>query len=275
MKHKRILITGSRHYAHKYLVKKAIRACIEQNEPAVVVHGGASGADALAGECAKELGLEVEVHPADWKRYGKRAGPLRNEQMVKLGADICLAFPSASSKGTWHAIQTAKQAGIETLVFDEPPEAMRYKVIRYDLFDLPDDYILAHCISRDAKMGAGIAKTVRQKWDVSMIEAMSQAGELSVGQAVLQESGGPYPLVHLITKERYWHKPTREDFNKALQDLASKVKEKGYKKLGIPLIGSGLDRLDWPTTEAVIHDTFAETGIAIVVCVKPDHTKMP
>lgn len=58
----------------------------------VVIHGGAKGADWLAGKVAESLGLEVSVYPADWATHGKAAGPLRNEEMAKV-ADICIALP--------------------------------------------------------------------------------------------------------------------------------------------------------------------------------------
>ena len=54
----------------------------------------------------------METHPADWSTHGRAAGPIRNQQMVDRGADICLAFPTSSSIGTWDCVRRAKAAGI-------------------------------------------------------------------------------------------------------------------------------------------------------------------
>ena len=77
-----------------------------------VVHGDAPGADTLAKQVAEEYGMQVEAHPADWRKHGKAAGPLRNQRMVALGADICLAFPEPGSRGTLDCMRRAEAAGI-------------------------------------------------------------------------------------------------------------------------------------------------------------------
>jgi hypothetical protein len=61
------------------------------------------GADTLAGIIAEQIGLQVEVYPADWNRHGQAAGPIRNQQMLDQGRpDIVLAFHAniSQSKGT-------------------------------------------------------------------------------------------------------------------------------------------------------------------------------
>lgn len=111
----RILVTGSRDWTDKPLLRKTLQTAwteLGSNPHAIVVHGGARGADALAGEVARALELAVETHPADWKRFGKKAGPIRNSHMVSLGAELCLAFPLGQSPGTWGCIKLAEQAGI-------------------------------------------------------------------------------------------------------------------------------------------------------------------
>lgn len=85
----------------------------------VVVHGDALGADRLGGEMAKGLGLRVIPVPAEWKRYGRGAGPIRNKKMLFMGIDLVLAFHAdiSRSKGTKHMILIAKKAGIDVEVF--------------------------------------------------------------------------------------------------------------------------------------------------------------
>lgn len=120
--HARILVTGSRHFdsynPYNYqLMQKALSTTAQKLYAAgasdiTVVHGGASGADTLADIVASNLGFTIERHPAQWHLYGKKAGPIRNEEMVARGANIVLAFPAAVSRGTKHCMTVARQAGI-------------------------------------------------------------------------------------------------------------------------------------------------------------------
>lgn len=95
----RLLITGSRTHqwtpydSHALLI--AVQEIVEKTQKnPVIVHGGATGADTEAALHGQHLfNLQAEVHRADWKKYGRAAGPIRNKQMVELGADLCLAFP--------------------------------------------------------------------------------------------------------------------------------------------------------------------------------------
>lgn len=83
----------------------------------IVVHGDAMGADTMAdwsARCLKGAGwdVEVEVHPANWDALGTAAGVIRNQMMVDLGADVCLAFSHRNSRGTLHCSTIAEAAGI-------------------------------------------------------------------------------------------------------------------------------------------------------------------
>lgn len=119
----RILITGSRDWTDGNAVTTALRDVwveLGSDPDAIIVHGGASGADTLAWKAAAAMGLSVEVHPADWKRHGKKAGPLRNAAMVNAGADVCVAFPLGTSKGTWGCVKLAEAAGIPVRIIRKP-----------------------------------------------------------------------------------------------------------------------------------------------------------
>lgn len=119
----RILVTGSREFVNYDLMKETIQGILNEFslDPAdcLLVHGGAPGADRIAGHVAEDLGIAVEPHPANWKKYGKSAGPKRNKEMVDLGADICLAFPQENSIGTIDCMKKAEAAGIEVRKFDD------------------------------------------------------------------------------------------------------------------------------------------------------------
>jgi hypothetical protein len=112
----RILVTGSRDWADWNLLNNTLNEYAEC-ENIVIVHGDCpTGADVMAQKWADCQGVRVERYPADWKRYKKSAGPIRNQQMVDLGADVCLAFPLPQSRGTIHCMEAARKAGIPVRV---------------------------------------------------------------------------------------------------------------------------------------------------------------
>jgi hypothetical protein len=113
----RILVTGSRSWTDEEMIRNLLAAADRKEGPHTLVHGGARGADTVAGEIAQELGWTVEVHKADWERDGRAAGILRNHKMVNLGADLCLAFIKDNSKGASHCARLARLAGITVAKF--------------------------------------------------------------------------------------------------------------------------------------------------------------
>lgn len=98
----RILVTGSRTWGDLTRIRdeldaEAFAAAARGFIGVVVVHGTAPGADRTARDWARHRQhrgwpVQEEPHPADWGRLGRRAGMVRNQHMVKLGADVCLAF---------------------------------------------------------------------------------------------------------------------------------------------------------------------------------------
>ena len=109
----RILVTGDRNYRNAVEVYSNLQYETEGRD-AVVVHGDAKGADTYAEVCAQLLGVPTEPHPADWDKYGRRAGPVRNQEMLDSGIDYWIAFHDniAESKGTADMIERCKKAGI-------------------------------------------------------------------------------------------------------------------------------------------------------------------
>ncbi len=106
----RVLVCGSREWADYAVIEQRIKALPPGS---VIIEGEARGADKSARQIAEHLGLEVVPFPADWDRYGKEAGPIRNQQMLDEGKpDLVLAFPVPDSVGTQDMIARAKKAGI-------------------------------------------------------------------------------------------------------------------------------------------------------------------
>jgi len=95
-----------------------VRENVPQDEVSILVHGDASrGADRMARDFAQAMWwLQEEAHPADWSWGSPTAGHERNQAMVDLGADVCLAFIQGESRGTRDCIKRARQAGIPVIV---------------------------------------------------------------------------------------------------------------------------------------------------------------
>lgn len=79
-----------------------------------IIHGAARGADSEAGYWARRQLLAEEPFPADWKRDGKAAGPIRNARMLaEANVDLVVAFPGG--RGTADMVRRAKAAGIKVI----------------------------------------------------------------------------------------------------------------------------------------------------------------
>lgn len=117
----RILVCGGRDYSDKDCLFQTMdsiyHSCLMDGKGTdTIIHGGASGADNLAGLWAtsKTAGIKVEVYRADWKKYGKAAGPIRNMEMLSKGKpDLVVAFPGG--RGTQNMVALARKAGVEVM----------------------------------------------------------------------------------------------------------------------------------------------------------------
>ncbi|GKU76170.1 macro domain-containing protein [Paenibacillus sp. L3-i20] len=138
---------------------------------------------------------------------------------------------------------------------------MNFKEIKKDLFALSDDYYLAHCISSDAKMGAGIAVEFKKKFKLKSLQDMANNNPLEIGKCY--KAGR---ALNLITKSKYWHKPTYESITAAIVSMRNVCLDDGITKLAMPQIGCGLDKLQWGKVREIIQETFEDTEIDIVIC---------
>ena len=111
----RVLVCGGRDFTAKQWMFQQLNACNHERGPfSVVIHGGARGADTLAGEWADAHGFPVRVYRADWKLNGKAAGPIRNKIMLDHGKpDLVIAFHGG--RGTDDMIKRARAAGIDVV----------------------------------------------------------------------------------------------------------------------------------------------------------------
>ncbi len=115
---KKVVIAGCRYYADYDEAKIYIDGCLAdiiKEYTVVIISGGASGADSIGERYAMEHGLEIERYPADWKKYGKSAGPIRNQQMADI-CDFVICFWDGQSRGTRSMIDCAKKLGKDVFI---------------------------------------------------------------------------------------------------------------------------------------------------------------
>ena len=107
----KIAIAGSRHYNDYEQAAKYIGMCLDNisaTEKHIIISGGCKGADAIGERFAKEKGYEIQFFLAEWDKYGKAAGIVRNKKIAEA-ADIIICFWDEKSKGTKSLIEYAKE----------------------------------------------------------------------------------------------------------------------------------------------------------------------
>lgn len=132
---------------------------------------------------------------------------------------------------------------------------MKLEEIKSNLFENTDDRIPVHCISQDCEMGEGIAVKMKKKFKLGSLIA----------------DGSPdciyyHGVLNLITKKKYYGKPTYESLEKALLVMKEICIEEGIEKLVMPKIGCGLDKLQWPRVREILEKVFEDTSMDILVC---------
>lgn len=115
----RILCCGDRNWKDRILIMQHIIMASGFTFDVTIIEGEADGADTISKEVAITMGMAVEGFKADWKQYGKAAGPIRNQKMLDKGKpDIVLAFHDdlEHSKGTKDMVRRAELANIPVTV---------------------------------------------------------------------------------------------------------------------------------------------------------------
>ena len=119
-----MLVCGSRDYTDRKHLWDTLDQLHAITPIGLVIEGGARGADRLARAWAIARGIEFKAYPADWKRYKKRAGPIRNQQMLdEAHPDAVVAFPLAlplpeKGSGTADMVNRATDAGVHVRVIE-------------------------------------------------------------------------------------------------------------------------------------------------------------
>lgn len=110
----RVLICGGRHFDDGDAIYAALNDFERDRDIALIIQGGASGADAWAKKYAEGGKIRCLEFRANWKKHGKAAGPIRNERMIEQGRPtVVIAFPGG--RGTADMVERARSAGIEVI----------------------------------------------------------------------------------------------------------------------------------------------------------------
>jgi hypothetical protein len=115
----RVLICGGRNYRDRKTLYARLDVLLEElgGKIDAVIVGGAAGADSLGYDwaCDRRFSDIIERYPANWTKYGKSAGPIRNQQMLDDGKPtLVVAFPGG--RGTADMVARARRAGVKVMV---------------------------------------------------------------------------------------------------------------------------------------------------------------
>ena len=131
-----------------------------------------------------------------------------------------------------------------------------------DLFTMPQGYYLAHCISADFALGAGIAKVFDNVYNMRFKLYRNYPNYTYFGgEALLVDN-----TFNLVTKQKCYHKPTYDSLREALESMRIQLEFLNVTKLAMPWIGCGLDRLQKDKVYNLINEVFENMDIEIVIC---------
>ena len=133
------------------------------------------------------------------------------------------------------------------------------------LFTAPKEYYLAHCISGDFALGAGIAKKFDKVYQMrtKLFESYPSQNDGYLGEALLVDN-----VFNLVTKSKYYHKPTYDTLYEAVYDMREQCERLNINKIAVPKLGCGLDKLNWEEVKDIIYDVFADTDIEVCAYIK-------
>jgi hypothetical protein len=122
----KIIISGDRFWSDKDLESKLEQLFLkmprnhDESWNVLIIHGACEGVDMTADKVARRLGFQISSKPADWKTYGRAAGPIRNKEMLDMGAHAVYAFHQnfEKSKGTKNMIKQAEDRGVPVVKID-------------------------------------------------------------------------------------------------------------------------------------------------------------
>lgn len=144
---------------------------------------------------------------------------------------------------------------------------MYYHEEKLDLLKAPREYHLAHCISADFALGRGVARQIQEAYDMRR-HLVNEYGQWRGKKDIIGTCLACRDVLNLVTKQRYYEKPTLDTLQSALEDMRLYCVEQGIRKVAMPRIGCGLDLLKWEDVSPLIQEVFRFSHIEILVCLK-------
>ena len=156
---------------------------------------------------------------------------------------------------------------------------MYLEIVKKDITTISSDFLICHCISADAAMGAGVALALVRRFPSMKSEVKEFLKSIPLAQRIGQvvffvDDISNAIIANMITKAHYWDKSSTMPQGVYLNNLSEcfilvkqVMLERNIKKLAMPKIGCGLDRCSWMEVESIILDVFDGTDIDITVCV--------
>ena len=229
----RIIVAGGRSFQDYDLLKESLDKIVPQYENVEIVSGHANGAAILGEQYAKEHGLPCSIFPAEWSKYGKRAGFIRNSQMLEYAAKekpLVVAFWNGSSTGTKDTLDKAEQMGITRYVFsynekDILNEKRPVKIWLDDIRPAPEGYYHCHSVG-EAKRN--ILKCEQNGRMIDVIDCDHDLGDFA------KDGGDGICLIDwLREREAYYYEIVIHTMNpvgrKNMQKALDRYKEEEWK----------------------------------------------
>ncbi|RNA12503.1 O-acetyl-ADP-ribose deacetylase 1 [Brachionus plicatilis] len=145
--------------------------------------------------------------------------------------------------------------------FKQEKDQLCFQVVNGDLFTVDPDVSLAHCVSEDFKMGKGIAKEFKKRFG-SVDQLIGQ--RVKTGGCAFIKLDSRY-IFYLVTKKLFYFKPSYSSVEKSLKELSNLCLRLNVTKLAMPMIGSGLDQLEWDIVSRIIDNVFYKSEISISI----------
>lgn len=137
---------------------------------------------------------------------------------------------------------------------------------KMNLFDTHNRFMLAHCVSADFTLDAGIAKEFERRYHIKSRLDDSKTEIPACMSLVLEDKR----IIHnIVTKKRYFEKPTYMTLNGGIEFLKQNLDvfdPECLLPLAIPKIGCGLDKLEWDKVRIILEENFKDTNRNILVC---------
>jgi O-acetyl-ADP-ribose deacetylase (regulator of RNase III) len=147
------------------------------------------------------------------------------------------------------------------LKYKDHKENLCFEMVKGDLFTADASYSLAHCVSEDFHMGKGIATEFKKRFG-GVKELLDQ--NVRTGGCAHLKADDRF-VFYLVTKKYYNYKPYYYCLENSLKAMLKLCADNNVKQLAMPMIGAGLDKLEWGLVSRIIDDVFNKSNIGITV----------